>query len=52
MQREVAEEVMREEEPAVTVYSVEDGGEEGMVTAKMVSQRVHTETLVKKDERA
>jgi len=49
MQGEVAEEVMRKEEPTITVYSVEDGGEEGMDTAKMVSQRVHTDTLEKKD---
>ena len=49
MQGEVAEEEMRKEEPAITVYSVEDDGEEGMDTAKMVSQRVHTETLEKKD---
>ena len=41
MQGEVAEEVMRKEEPAITVYSVEDDGGEGMDTAKMVSQRVH-----------
>jgi len=49
MQGEVAEEVMRKLEPAITVYSVEDGGEEGMGTTKMVSQWVHTETLEKKD---
>ena len=49
MQGEVAEEVMRKEEPAITVYSIEDDGEEGMDTAKMVSQRVHKETLEKKD---
>ena len=35
---------MGKEEPTITVYSVEDGGEEGMDIAKMVSQRVHTET--------
>jgi len=50
MQGEVAEEVMRKEEPAITVYSVEEDGEEGMVTAKMVSQRVNTETVEKKDK--
>ena len=41
---------MRKEEPAITVYSVEDDGEEGMDTAKMVSQRVHTDTLEKKTQ--
>ena len=40
---------MRKEEPAITVYSVEDGGEEGMGTTKMVNQRVHKETVEKKD---
>ena len=40
---------MRKLEPAITVYSVEDGGEEGMGTTKMVSQWVNTETLKKKD---
>ena len=66
MQGEVAEEVLRKDEPSITVYSVEDDAiyhermgkeehfeddwEEGMDTAKMVRQRVHTETLEKKDD--
>ena len=65
MQGEVAEEVMRKEEPVITIYKdepdsiyhermgkdeqFEDFGEEGMDTTKMVCQRVHTETLEKKD---
>jgi len=61
MQGEVAWEVMRKEEPVITVYSVEDDalyhermgkeedfgdeGEDGTKTTKMVSRRVHKETL-------
>jgi len=63
MQGEVADEVRGREEPTITVYSVEADQlyhermgrdevfeeDEGMDTTKMVSQRVHTETLEKKD---
>ena len=63
MQGEVTEEVLLKDEPAITIYSVEDDAlfhermgvnenfeeEEGMDTRQMVSQRVHTETLEKKD---
>ena len=58
MQGEVTVEALRKQEPAITVYSVEDDAlfhermgkdedfeEDGMNTTKMVSQRVHTETL-------
>jgi len=61
MQGEVAEEVMRKEEPVITIYKDEpdsiyhermgkeeqfvDDGEEGMDTTNMVSQRVHTAML-------
>jgi len=58
MQGEVTEEVLRKEEPVITIYSVEDDAifhermgvdevfeEEGVDTRNMVSQRVHTETL-------
>ena len=65
MQGEVAEEVLRKEEPEIVVYSVEvdavyhermgkedhfgDEREDGMDTTMMVSQQVLTETLEKKD---
>jgi len=58
MPGEVTEEVLRKEEHAITVYSMEDDAlfhermgkdedfeEDGMDNAKMVSQRIHTETL-------
>ena len=62
MQGEVTEEVLQKEEPAITVYSVEDDAifhermgvdedfeEDGMDTTMMVSRRVLTKTLEKKD---
>ena len=61
MQGDIAEEIRRKAEPVITYLSKEDDtlyherlgvdeqfedeGEEGMDTRKMVSQRVHTETL-------
>ena len=61
MQGDIAEEIRRKDEPEITYLSkeddslfferlgvdevFEDDGEEGMDTRKMVSQRVHTETL-------
>ena len=65
MQGDIAEEIRRKDEPEITYLSkeddslyharlgvdeqFEDDGEEGMDTRKMVSQRIHTETLEKKD---
>ena len=65
MQGDIAEEIRRKDEPEITYLSKEDDSlyherlgvdeqfeddrEEGMDTTKMVSERVHTETLEKKD---